>query len=194
MESKGGDSDSEQDYKKSESKGGGTSSSSSSEPLVSRNIQLFTDFCTSTVFGTELVAFEKKHCRSFKGADLEGEQQLEWTELHSRYVAIIEEKMDGFCKDNGLKAELLFEEVSRIVDTQGMAEFLPQVMLNCEYGYFAKQMKYQAEMDDFRDLSRRASSATPSSALNISGVYENCNDNPFDPKVWDLFLKAVGCP
>ena len=201
MESKSGDDgDGDNDYK-SEAKGGGGSKpnrrGSALSADVSPTISLFTDFCTSEVFGDELSAFEKKHCASFKGADLDGEQNLEWTDLHQRYVAIIEDKMDSFCKDNGLKPELVFEEVSRIVDDSGLAEFLPQVMLNCEYSYFAKQMKYQAEAEDNRVSAAAAShrrASTMNCSINISGVYENSSDNPFQPKVWDEFLKTVGCP
>ena len=73
-------------------------------------------------------------------------------------------------------------------------------MLNCEYSYFAKQMKYQAESEDFRAAAAAASpspsssSSSSSTSLNISGVYKSSSNNPFDERKWDLFLATIKCP
>ncbi len=62
---------------------------------IPRIVEDFTIFCTSEAFGNDLFDFESENCSSFKGADIEGEQSLEWTAIHGEYVELVENVREG---------------------------------------------------------------------------------------------------
>ncbi|GMI07598.1 hypothetical protein TrVE_jg3202 [Triparma verrucosa] len=163
-------------------------------PIISLSplIASFAEFATSEAFGDDLHNFEVENCRPFNGADLKGEQNLEWTDTFNRYVELIEGKMEEFCEEHGSTAEQLFKEISEVNDDPLVSGFLPQVLMNCEYTHFLKQMKEVAESEENKDQAVEAAAKLQEDEKNISGVYKSTGD--FNETNFLLFLKHTKCP
>ena len=169
-------------------------------PSLTPNVIRFTEFCTSEEFGEDLVAFERKYCSHFRGADLDGEQQLDWTDLHKEYLSMVETKLDNFCeRSGGCTPEELFIEIQTIAADKDLGEFLPQVILNTEYWHFAAQMKFAAENDEHREEAAVVAQEPEGqgdhrAGMNLSGVYRASPDHPLDTDNWSMFLEGINVP
>ncbi|GMI20878.1 hypothetical protein TeGR_g8242 [Tetraparma gracilis] len=178
---------------KEESKDAGESKDSGDDSEVPPLVAGFAQFCTSEEFQDVLTQFEDDHCSVFRGVDLEGEQELEWTDLHRQYVEIVEERMEKFCADEGATTESLFEQLSMVTDDSVVSEFLPQVLMNTEYKNFAAQMKFAAEHQDNKEEAVTA--AEEGGKFNLSGVYRSRNDLfKVDKDAFDKYLTITKCP
>ncbi|GMH67317.1 hypothetical protein TL16_g12931 [Triparma laevis f. inornata] len=162
--------------------------------FLSPLVAAFAEFATSQAFGSDLHNFELENSSTFNGAELDGEQHLEWTDIFNSYVMLIEGKMEEFCEEHGSSAEQLFKEISEVNDDPIVSGFLPQVLMNCEYTHFLKQMKEVAESSSNKDLAVSAAAKIDSDgdSKNISGVYKSTGD--FNEKNFLLFLKHCKCP
>ena len=158
-------------------------------------VDRFAVYCTSDEFSKDLRDWERENCSAFRGCDLSLEQPLEFTKLHEEYIGVMEGLMENYCRDEGLSIEELFKAVAEVVDDSGVAEFLPQVLLNTEYMHFARQMKSAAEIDEDREKAMEAgTSGGRGRHMNLSGVYKRSPKYKFDSKGFDMFLSSVGCP
>ena len=86
--------------------------------FLSPLVAAFAEFATSQAFGSDLHNFELENSSTFNGAELDGEQNLEWTDIFNSYVMLIEGKMEEFCEEHGSSAEQLFKEISEVNDVR----------------------------------------------------------------------------
>jgi hypothetical protein len=159
-------------------------------PRVNDIVSSFAEFCTSSDMTEDMDDFEREHCSAFKGWEEDGEQELRWTDLHRRYVELVEGKMEGFLVDSDVPPEELMELLSQASDDERVAEFLPQVILNTEYLRFASQMKVLA--DEARERADAEEAGEDAKAGNVSGVYKIDKTNPFDKKRFGEYVGGVG--
>ena len=161
--------------------------------LVPQLIQEFAEFCTGEEFQAAIDDWEADHCDGFSGADLAGEQKLEWTALFEEYVRLVERRMEGFAEERGVSTDDLFEQLAECNKSDtGIQEFLPKVLTNCEYMHFAQQMKEMAEHGYRRSDALSAAAHQSGQGTNISGVWRA--DGSFSTADMDRFLKELKCP
>ena len=83
--------------------------------------------------------FISDHCEPFAGADIAEEQPLEWTTLHEKFVALIDQHLEGFCKQFETTAEVVFQKLQDINSNKKFVQdFIPQVIKMCEYDFFIR--------------------------------------------------------
>ena len=68
--------------------------------LINPLVADFSDFCTTEAFEGEVREFIDANCRQFAGVDLEDEQTLASTALHHDFIAIVERRLETFCKEH----------------------------------------------------------------------------------------------
>ncbi|GMH99675.1 hypothetical protein TrVE_jg338 [Triparma verrucosa] len=151
----------------------------------------FAEFCQSDAFDSQLLSFQHANAHSFKNADLEGEQSLEFTRLHEEYIEMIDTMMQTFCERQGITVEELFKEIAEFQDSETMQSFLPAVIGNCEYSHFARQMKAAATEDEAFDFAEQVEQEADE--FNLSGIYRADNDS-FDINGWNEYLSATKMP
>lgn len=154
-------------------------------------IVAFTSFCTERAFSDEVQTFFEDHCEPFENASLSDEQQLDWTEIHDRYVRLVEQRLESFCKEHDVDERVVFQKMRDSASSVDR-EFVPAVIQNAEYSYFFDNMKLTAEArQSRRDAARAGDEAT--STTNTSGVW-TYDATRFDEDACAQMLKLSKCP
>ena len=109
----------------------------------------------------ELDTFIDEHAEAFESYVRGGEQRLEWTQLHMRYVSMVETHIAEQLQDLGTgggDAEALYAilEVATENDSRAQA-FLSRLLSMGDYDFFASEMQrgggwLKVSLDDLRQL------------------------------------------
>lgn len=137
--------------------------------------------------------FFKQRCGMFRGVDPKAEQLLEYTDVYTAYVEVVEQALEDFCAKHGVTAEGVFREVEAVVGDQSVAalddEFLPAVLRVADYAYFMEQMVLTA---DHSDHIREGFTAAENER-GVAGVWKvDKGASEFDRL--DLYLAAIRVP
>ncbi|GMI28482.1 hypothetical protein TeGR_g538, partial [Tetraparma gracilis] len=130
----------------------------------------------------------QENCDEFEGVKADDEQQLSWSDLHGKFVEMVENRLESFCKEKDVPSEEVFESLQEINDNKNIAEdFVPAVIKMCEYQYFLQNM---IEAADARSHRHRANSM---SGEGLSGCYVFCPDMTGKDVISEYYKKTM-CP
>jgi hypothetical protein len=124
------------------------------------------EFTTSPEYSNRIKEFFVENCEGFH--DYEERQRngqgnrLEWSEIFSRYLEVVDEQLDKFCQLNSSAPSDVYESVREYVDSNH-DEFIPLFLKS-----FQEQNFFQ-QMSDCALESNRALQATEKSAGEQKG-------------------------
>jgi len=165
--------------KEEEGKGGEGKDDGDEAQDVDPLIEKFAAYCTADDFAAAVAEFCEARCGPFEGASLDDEQKLEWTEVYDDYVALVEHRLEAFCKEHGCEDRDLFKKMRAATSASLEADFVPAVVRNAEYTFFFKEMTRTAEARASRAAAADAA-ARHAGTGNVSGVWERSLQRHFD--------------
>ena len=108
---------------------------------------------------SELDEFVLSHCAPFEAYEPAGEQNLEWTELHVRYVALVESKIAAYLESLGASSDDLHRLLQEVVGDPQADEFLARLLSYDDYFIFCEHMRLYAQ-------ARASPNASPHALLD----------------------------
>ena len=165
MESKG-----EGKYSRGEKSGGSKDTPSDSlDPIV----EDFVEFTSSTEYTAAIKEFYQENCLGFE--DYEefktsgAGNKLEWMDTYHRYMALIDEQLDEFCRSRGHVAADVFDRIQATLSDNRYSEFTPLFLKSIEEQFFFEQMCACALQRDKEKAAERAHDRSDGGSL--SGVW-----------------------
>ena len=61
-------------------------------------VREFAEFGTTGELDDAIMQFVDEHCEKFEGVELDGDMDLSFTDLHNKFIEMIELHMEAFCK------------------------------------------------------------------------------------------------
>jgi hypothetical protein len=154
-----------------EEKGGGSKDtpSDSLDPIV----EDFVEFTSSNEYMAAIKEFYQENCHGFE--DFEEFQasgagnKLEWMDTYHRYMALVDEQLNEFCRSRRYDAADVFERIQATVTDNRYSEFTPLFLKSIEEGFFFEQMCACALQRDKERAAERAHDRSDGGSL--SGVW-----------------------
>merc|ERR1712070_1104590 len=81
------------------------------------------------------------------------EQKLEWGNLYTEYINMIEKEMEYFISDQGGSIEELFDAFQQYQNDVNTNEFIPQFLMNTNYDFFIENMKVYATNEHVKQIA-----------------------------------------
>ena len=94
--------------------------------------------------------FIECHCRDFREWQREGEQKLEWHELHGEYVRLVENKVEQQLSYLGATGDDLYALLEEVVAGGGdrrAESFLKKLLAMGDYEHFADMMRWLGRVE-----------------------------------------------
>ena len=95
--------------------------------------------------------FIECHCRDFREWQREGEQKLEWHELHGEYVRLVENKVEQQLSYVGATGDDLYALLEEVVAGGGgdrrAESFLKKLLAMGDYAHFADMMRWLGRVE-----------------------------------------------
>lgn len=107
-------------------------------------------FFDSEDFSSVLEEFCLQNCSTFSGTscgkDEASEQPLQHSELHQRYLELLEGQLDKFQEQEGIAPEAVFERCKEAVaEDEFAANFIKMLQAGTSYLHFANMMRDMSE-------------------------------------------------
>lgn len=154
----------------------------------------FAKYCTDDAFAASVSAFVEERCGPFAGASLDDEQKLEWTSIYDEYVALVENRLEAFCKEHEIDDRTLFRKMRDLSGDETLEkDFVPAVVRNAEYAHFFSEMVRTADARESRADAADAADRHRGGDGNISGVWRY-DSGRFDEAGTLEMLRVVRCP
>lgn len=145
------------------------------------------EFGTSEQFSSAISTFMQAHCEAFKGGTADGEQKLEFYDIYKKYTELVDKLLDDFCSERQMQTTDVFNIVGEVIaDVE--KEFIPEFILNSEYGYFVEQMCTYANQSDTFAVAKSQAEGD-----NICGMWETWADKSDYTKLPKM-LEILKCP
>ena len=157
-------------------------------------LQDFAEWAVKEDFSQDVEDWMEKHCDIFEHAELDGEQNLQFTKLHTKYVAWLESYITKFCDLNDVDEDTFYKLMEeRLEDKSKDSSYLPVFLLNCDYKNFFIEMKSRANNTKTdRRAQRKARESI--ARTNFSGVWDPLPEKTSDKEIDNvrIYLSSGG--
>jgi hypothetical protein len=164
----------------------------------------FSNFAVEAEFNDAVDHFMEANCLGvgFEDVSLEDEQSLHHDGIFRRYLKLVDDLLESFCKKNKLSPETVSMHLEACLDS---SDFLPEFLSNVRYESFVAQAKERAAASTkIRSAlhAKSESKLSESSQISLSGVWKAANSSwvaakpgpPQDASALDKHLKVQNCP
>ena len=94
---------------------------------------------------SELDEFVLANCSQFEAYESAGEQNLQWTSLHTQYVELVEGKISSYLESLGATSEDLHRLLQEVVGDPKADAFLARLLSYDDYVRFCEHMRSNAQ-------------------------------------------------
>ena len=133
--------------------------SSPDEEYLDPLVEEFVEFTTSNNYVATVKQFYSDNCNGFEdyenfvksGAGM----KLEWMETYRKYMELVDEQLNGYCRQNGYSAMDVFNRIQDTISNDKYSDFAPLFLKSIEETFFFEQMSaYALQNDKERDAER----------------------------------------
>jgi hypothetical protein len=165
---------------------------SSRDGYIDPLVEEFVEFTTSNDYIATVKQFYENNCAGFEeyesfiesGAGM----KLEWMDTHRRYMELVDEQLNEYCRQNGYSAIDVFNRIQDTISNDNYSDFVPLFLKSIEEGFFFEQMSTYALQNDIERDAKRVNRQHNSES--ISGVWYLDPDRVDDGELRDWVEKA----